>query len=374
MSIPIFTGELPDPSDRATYGPRGRAVWDYEVNTLVPAINETVADIEVSKSQVDFNAGLASAMAAMKGNWSSLSGALNKPASVIHLDKTWVLLTNLANVATAEPGISPSWVEYTDDAYVMGYGSTTVGDELDSLQAVKSFAPDGYRNKVRNGNFSVNQRGATGTVTLAPGAFGHDGWKGGAAGCTYTFAKANGITTLTITSGSLQQAMEGDNFTGTKSYTLSWVGTAQGRITTSGTYTASPQTAQLSGGAVRLIEFNTGTVSQVMFEEGSVARGYSPRQSADELVLCQRYYGPVNTFYRRFDAIVSNGTDGGIVGFPVTPRALPTVSLSLSGVNVSTLDNIQVLSSGVRFTFIWSNAGSTVARDAIVTGTYSAEV
>ena len=77
----------------------------------------------------------------------------------------------------------------------------------------------GVKNAIINGNFAVNQRAVSGTVTLAAGAYGHDRFKAGASGCTYTFATANNITTLTISAGSLIQVIEGNNlFTGT--YTL----------------------------------------------------------------------------------------------------------------------------------------------------------
>lgn len=44
------------------------------------------------------------------------------------------------------------------------------------------------RNRLINSNFVINQLEKTGTVTLAANEYGHDGWKAGASGCTYTFA------------------------------------------------------------------------------------------------------------------------------------------------------------------------------------------
>ncbi len=44
-----------------------------------------------------------------KGLWADLVGALNKPASVAHNDQIWVLLNNLANVTTSEPGVTGDW-------------------------------------------------------------------------------------------------------------------------------------------------------------------------------------------------------------------------------------------------------------------------
>jgi len=44
-----------------------------------------------------------------KGLWPSLAGALAKPACVKHNGHFWLLLNNLANVATSEPGVSADW-------------------------------------------------------------------------------------------------------------------------------------------------------------------------------------------------------------------------------------------------------------------------
>lgn len=49
---------------------------------------------------------LAAASADFKGAWSSLTGALNKPASVFHNGSFWALLNNLANVTTSTPSVT----------------------------------------------------------------------------------------------------------------------------------------------------------------------------------------------------------------------------------------------------------------------------
>ena len=54
-------------------------------------------------------AGPALAAANFKGLWSTLAGALNKPACVKHSGRFWLLLDNLPNVAAAEPGVSAAW-------------------------------------------------------------------------------------------------------------------------------------------------------------------------------------------------------------------------------------------------------------------------
>jgi len=142
-----------------------------------------------------------------------------------------------------------------------------------------------FRNRLVNGNFSINQLVKSGTVTLAAGEYGHDCWKGGASGCTYTFASSGGITTLTITAGSLVNVVEGV-FLQTGTHTLSWTGTAQGKIG-AGSYSASGVTGAATAGTNLSIEFNTGTLSLVQFEPGSIATPFEHRD--DQLQRCQRY-------------------------------------------------------------------------------------
>ena len=184
----------------------------------------------------------------------------------------------------------------------------------------------GFRNAIINGNFGQNQRGVSGTVTLAAGAYGHDRWKAGASGCTYTFATVENVTTLTITAGSLVQVIEGANlFTGT--YVLSFTGTAQGKIG-AGSFGASGITGSVTGGTNLTIEFNTGTVAQVQLEAGSVATPFERRPVGTELALCQRYFS-VHTFVL---ASVSFGGSGGAlnqISYPVRMRTTPALSLTV---------------------------------------------
>lgn len=44
-----------------------------------------------------------------KGDWATLTGALNLPASVRHNGRFWLLVANVADVAAAVPGVSASW-------------------------------------------------------------------------------------------------------------------------------------------------------------------------------------------------------------------------------------------------------------------------
>lgn len=146
----------------------------------------------------------------------------------------------------------------------------------------------GLRNRIINGNFAVNQRAVSGTVTLGAGGYGHDRWKAGASGCTYTFATVNNITTLTISAGSLLQVIEGVNLdTGT--HVLSWSGTAQGKIGAGG-FAATGVTGSVTGGVNTTVEFGTGTLSRVQLESDVTPTAFERRPIGLELTLCQRYY------------------------------------------------------------------------------------
>lgn len=231
----------------------------------------------------------------------------------------WVTLSSLID---AEVMPSPSAGGYrkrkADNSGDETRTPQQVADELSPLMAVG-------RNAIINGNFAVNQRAMSGTVVLAAGQYGHDRWKAGASGCTYTFATVENVTTLTISAGSLQQVIEGANLF-TDTYVLSWSGTAQGKIG-AGAYGASGVTGAVTGGSNLTVEFGTGTLSLVQLEPGSVATPFERRSLAQEFALCLRYF-----FTLVGQSVVvgrSTSVSGGFCGtqlFPVPMRAAPTIT------------------------------------------------
>ena len=178
----------------------------------------------------------------------------------------------------------------------------------------------GFKNRVIDGGFIINQRGYTSGTSLSSGSYGHDRWKGGGSGGTYTFTQGStGVnTTITITAGSIQQVIEGCNMPEGGTYTLSWTGTAQGKIA-GGSYSSSPVSATgLTAGANCTIEFNTGTLGNVQVEYGSTATSFDYRPFGTEVSLCERYYekshdyGTAPTFGSQFS--VSNGSEVSALG------------------------------------------------------------
>jgi hypothetical protein len=150
----------------------------------------------------------------------------------------------------------------------------------------------GFRNLIINGGFNVNQRAYASGAAVGTGLYGHDRWKIAGSADTYTYSTAANVTTVTIPAGKvLQQVVEGTNLqSGT--YTLSWTGTAQGKIG-AGSYGASGITGTIVGGTNTTIEFGPGTVSNVQLEFGSAATAFEVRHYGLELILCQRYYQAV---------------------------------------------------------------------------------
>lgn len=158
-----------------------------------------------------------------------------------------------------------------------------------------SNAPTSFKNILINGNFSVNQLVVSGTVTLAAGIYGHDGWKAGTSGCTYTFALSGIDTIITITAGTLVQIADSKKVRGGV-YTVSNAGTAQGRIAingsgTSGSFAALPlTTASATAGQIITVEFTTGTLNRVQLELGSIPTSFAVLTPEIALIQCQAYF------------------------------------------------------------------------------------
>lgn len=79
-------------------------MYDNAVEAEADAV--TAAAAAATASAADANVA---AVASFKGAWSSLTGALAKPASVFHNGAYWALLNNLADVTASQPGVSADW-------------------------------------------------------------------------------------------------------------------------------------------------------------------------------------------------------------------------------------------------------------------------
>ncbi|MDR3373159.1 MAG: DUF2793 domain-containing protein [Ancalomicrobiaceae bacterium] len=197
---------------------------------------------------------------------------------------------------------------------------------------------------------SASQTVASTTITVAgyklsAGQYGHDGVKGGASGCTYTFATTGVDATLTISAGSLIMAVE-DKLLEGGAYALAHEGTAQARVwqgtgyTGTGSYGAATRAAPLivtglTAGTQTNIEFSTGTVTRPQFEPGTQASAFERRPVGLELLLCQRYYFRMSGFpgggvFPGFGAaaVYTTTAANAYFKYPATMRATPTLTQS----------------------------------------------
>lgn len=163
------------------------------------------------------------------------------------------------------------------------------------------------RNTIVNGNFAVNQRGYASGTALGAAGYAHDRWKAGASGCTYAFTQAVPDPVVTITAGTLVQAVDAPNVYAT-SYWLTWTGTATARVwqgSASGAFSAGLSLVAsgvtvnallvtgLTLGTIVNLEFSTGTLGLVQFEAALPNAGptrFERRHLGQEIALCYRYY------------------------------------------------------------------------------------
>ncbi len=242
-------------------------------------------------------------------------------------------------------------VETTNNRVQVHDGATPGGVPAAAIRDLQGF------NLGINTSGSINQRGVSGTVTLAAGQYGHDRMKGGAAGCTYTFATAaDGDTTFTITSGSLVQAIDASNIFASALW-LSWTGTAQARVyqgaasaapaygaglavPIDGTTVAAILISGLALGTITAVEFNTGTLNTArpwQLEAALPNAGptrLARRHAATELQLCQRYYAFLPLSVGFWDA-ASNTRFWQVSCLAVPMRATPTLTLVSAGSGIT---------------------------------------
>ncbi len=245
--------------------------------------------------------------------------------------------------------------------YVGAQGELLVDTTNNRVQVHDGATPGGWpaaavgdlpgRNALLNGNFSVNQRAYASGGALAANAYAHDRWKAGTAGA-YTFAQVAPDTIVTITAGTLVQAVDAPNVTAA-AWWLTWTGTAQARVwqgAASGAFSAGTP-AKVAGvtlnallvtglapGTITAVEFGAGTLGLAQFEAALPNAGPTRfERRHGETALCQRYFqsgygsgvapGAANAV-PSFSCLSSGSSYQPVASFtfPVAMRAVPTVT------------------------------------------------
>ncbi len=364
--VPALGTALPDPTDRTTYGARGRAVFDWETGQLVPGINQLAADTYSNALAAEDAALVSVAAANFKGTWSSLTGALNKPASVYHSGTVWALLNNLANVALSQPGVSADWaniggVKRSGDTMTgpLSVPAGASGAQVPQAQEVAVLASTqlaGNRNRIINGNFVINQRGyVSGTATSGANQYTLDRWRVVTSGQNLTFSASGNGNQVTAPAGGIEQVIEGANIEG-GTYVINWNGTATCSV--NGTSRIKGESFTLAANTDVTVKFSGGTVAKVQLEPGETPTVFEHR--INELQLCQRYYefGRASSDYA---ASAAGQYLAYRIPFKVIKRATPTLSYVASGVvNASVYAVDAPLTDSLRCT-VASAAGGGVA-------------
>jgi hypothetical protein len=199
-----------------------------------------------------------------------------------------------------------------------------------------------------NGAFEINQRAYVSAANLASGSYGFDRWKSTFTNTTLTYTSAPQGQLVTINSGgSIEQVVERQNIpAGT--YTLSWQGTATGRVYNTGAtapaYEASPITVTLDGLANVEVEFtasgSTKTLGFVQLEAGTAATPFKRNATSiqAELAACQRYYQQITATSGANSGMlqglqITTTESRFVCNLPVPMRATPTFSFSLCDIS-----------------------------------------
>jgi hypothetical protein len=282
--------------------------------------------------------------------WASISGASGAPI--------------ISDTAPSSPIFGMQWFNSLTGKTYLYYSSAWI--EVDSNGTAAQ--PSG--NIIINGAFEVNQRAYVSAANLASGAYGFDRWKSSFTNTTLTYTSAPQGQLVTINSGgSIEQVIERQNvLAGT--YTLSWQGTATGRVYNTGAtapaYAASPITVTLDGLANVEVEFTasggTRTLGFVQLEAGVVATPFkrnAPSIQA-ELAACQRYYYTWQNSSASMGMTIGTTWYGQPSTFPVEMRVTPASSvfgtmspLYGNGTAYNASSFVATNSSGVHSTKVW---------------------
>jgi hypothetical protein len=322
--------------------------------------NNVTATNTVTAGNASITSGISAASVTASGNISAANVTASSTVTAVNASVTGTATINNANFTGTVTGLTVN---------------------LNAVTAINNGPIAGFRNRIINGNFQVNQRAyASGTNITTSGTYTFDRWRTSGTNTTLTFSTTVPDVSVTINAaGILQQVVETVNVEGGV-YTLSWAGTATARVAINGTspsgsYAASPiTTSSANAGQAITVEFINGTLGKVQLEPGSTASTFERRPLGVELGLCYRYfYAPTSgsKTFSWYGEVAGRGTPIWY-SFPVTMRATPTATTAVSATANCGSTTITVSSSDV-FVFI-PTAGTGGAQATLTLGTFSAEL
>ena len=209
MPITQFTNIPGRGQDPSTFAARADNFLGTQLPRFVSETNAAAAEIDANATLAEDSALVAAGSANFAGAWASLSGPLTVPAAVSHNGEVWILVQDIANVATVQPGTNAAYWVAAFGAYVRQDGGTitgslditadlTVGDDLtvaDLLTSTTQIAVKRVTETVATlatsltpANGTVQTKTLSGNLTITEGA-----WANGEA-VVVTFTNANSYT------------------------------------------------------------------------------------------------------------------------------------------------------------------------------------
>lgn len=173
-------------------------------------VEEQAGFAAASETNAALSATSASNMANFKGSWSSLTGALNKPATVLHDGAYWVLLNNLADVTTSQPGATADWAFSSGTRWRTPYtASATLSANSQNTIIATSAPADMVLPTFATNDFVVlsNSPASTQTVRLMNSAYTIRGDAGSISSGTNITLRAGEVIHLKAVSASILEVV-----------------------------------------------------------------------------------------------------------------------------------------------------------------------
>lgn len=379
--------------------------FGWQMPTATDLVTDLPADFEV------FGQAVATSMADLLGG---ASGYILSKNSATDMDFVWIANDqgDITGITATSPltggGSSGAVTVGIQDATTSVKGAVQLSDSTSTTSSVLASTPTATKsaydlannaqtktNLLLNSNFAINQRAYVSAANLASGSYGFDRWKSNFTNTTLTFTASTQGQSITINAGGgLQQVIE-QGLVPAGTYTLSWTGTATGRVYNSGgtppSYAASPVTFTADGTANVVVEYTavstTKTLSKVQFNAGSnTTWSLATPTLQSELAACKYYYdkrgGLTGTGTILNNALSNSAGTNAAFNFPVTMRVAPTaveyanlrLSDTSSGFTVSsvTLTNSTSTTANVNVATTGMTGFRSCYLDSSATGNYIA--
>ena len=86
------------------------AGWTVEVNETATEVAELAEQTNNDAISLAENTPSVLAIANFKGTWANLTGPIGVPSTVSHLGTYWTLGSDVPDITTVEPSVSPIWL------------------------------------------------------------------------------------------------------------------------------------------------------------------------------------------------------------------------------------------------------------------------